>query len=357
MAAGKQGLRQVGSRKSRRSGDENVPVRRHLLSRSGRMEQSILPRCAPLLRTRIPPPALPRGSARSCRRRRTWARPFAGLIPASRSSQPPAIRSLEPGLGRGWKHTAYRQHSEPEGPGNLRRAASSATGSWAATSATSATRACSNFSAGASRTSSVPGLNAKPITPTRTPRNEAAEPAAQGIQGKQALPAVDAGDRPEQLGVDTGALRQKIQRCHVLGKAGASVAHASVDSGPGPRVQRQSLAHVVYRGPHPVAQRGNFVDEGNAAARKTLLAYLTISALVMSVTNTGASIPAYSLRTDSTERESPAAAPMTIRSGCCQSCIAQPSRRNSGLAAYPKPVPASSRRIISFPVRAERCFS
>ena len=49
-------------------------------------------------------------------------------------------------------------------------------------------------------------------------------------------------------------------------------------------------------------------------ARKALLAYLIISAVVMSVDTTGASMPRYRVRTTSRERVSPGSVPMTMRS-------------------------------------------
>ena len=85
-------------------------------------------------------------------------------------------------------------------------------------------------------------------------------------------------------------------------------------------------------------------------ARNALLAYLTISALVMSVTRRGASMPTCIAFTAATDRTSFEAAPITMRSGWSQSCSAWPSRRNSGLAAYPMSVPASSPATIRWPV-------
>ena len=85
-------------------------------------------------------------------------------------------------------------------------------------------------------------------------------------------------------------------------------------------------------------------------ARKALLAYFTISALVMSVTMQGASMPACIACTTSTDCASPGLAPITIRSGCCQSRIACPSRKNSGLETYRSSNPLSSRSATRCPV-------
>ena len=67
-------------------------------------------------------------------------------------------------------------------------------------------------------------------------------------------------------------------------------------------------------------------------ASRALLAYLIISALVMSVMIWGASMPACMAFTLATASASWGSAPMTIRSGFRQSSTACPSRKNSGLA-------------------------
>ena len=83
----------------------------------------------------------------------------------------------------------------------------------------------------------------------------------------------------------------------------------------------------------PTAPQSNAISlmKDILVARKALLAYLIISALVMSVTMCGASMPAYIVLTTSTDLSSPGSAPMTMRSGDAQSWSARPSRRNSGL--------------------------
>ena len=68
-------------------------------------------------------------------------------------------------------------------------------------------------------------------------------------------------------------------------------------------------------------------------ARKALDAYFTISAAVSPVRTMGAFSPEYAVSTRSPAFLS--SLPITIRSGLIKSCIARPSRRNSGFMINP----------------------
>ena len=118
--------------------------------------------------------------------------------------------------------------------------------------------------AGASRMSSVRGLNASPHTRDR-PAGQIPEVLLHLVDEPLLLAVVHLLDRPQNPEVVPLVRRRSQQRLHVLGKAAAAVADAGKqERGADAPVGSDRLAHVVDVGADELADVRNLVHERDA---------------------------------------------------------------------------------------------
>ena len=168
---------------------------------------------------------------------------LGGVVVVARSS---AIALAEDLLRRLVGHRIVRVHR-----GARRRAARSIT-----------------VSAGASRMSSVPGLNASPHTAIVLPRDGAAEVARRSCRRARAFWRSLTRWTASRISSGAAALaRGGHRRLDVLGEAGAAVADAGEEElRPDARVHAHAAAHHLHVGADALAQVGHVVHEARCAS-------------------------------------------------------------------------------------------